>query len=330
MTGLSIDHASIVVPDLEEFTLDFSGLGFASPHYYLAVEKDVKVLVLPFVDGSSLYVYSANSFRYWTLFLLDKLGLFDATIGKLSPSGQRIMTNVIRHQGLVDWCFRVDSFNDLMAKFIESGYVCPEVSPINWQRTDGFQLCSQTMDLKGVSEKMPLIITDKTPLSMRVPAPEYCYHSNGVRGIKSLIVPVHNLRESCALWKILTGTEGDVSSYESDNAHIFHINRMSVVLVEPSLGSDLYEWLMQNGERPFEIVLWVRFGLKSRSFPMTMSHGARIRLEPILTDEEDDVPWDEDEQLADLLPMISSDKTFIGYEVMDSQNKMNFNIPTFL
>lgn len=301
VASLKLDHVTMVVPDLDEVRASFAGLGFTEMTYSFKASPasgGLETLVIPFADGSQLHVVCLKrAWRRGVLYAARRLGLLEWLYKKRPPPVQRLVRAVAAGPGYAEAALQMPALDVLAAAMGARGYESDGTYPAVHYRHDGLDIRYHILSIPGVDPLLPLIISDETPVALRIPAPENCYHVNGVRGIAGYTVPVHNMAEASARWSALTGARGEpIDPPEGTlDAIVFPVGAARVTLVTPLSDDGLFAQILKaRGEKPAEVMFWVRHGLKSRRLPLEMTQGVAMRFEPLPDHMPDPAPWDED------------------------------------
>ena len=152
MIPLTMDHVTIVVPDIEEAQADFCGLGFADTEYALTGEHGIKSLVLPFVDGSSLHLISLPmAWRRFVLKIMRRVGALDRAFPNTVPPLRRMIEGLSFDNGLADYAVRVSAEDGSVQSCwknrmnVDGGY------SITQRRSDGLEVSFKILRSDGIT-----------------------------------------------------------------------------------------------------------------------------------------------------------------------------------
>ena len=239
---MRLDHAVILVRDLERATRDYQELGFGVTPGGEHADGLTKNALIPFRDGSYLELVAfvdsddpRDNAWGWRPFLSAGRGLIDycAASDGLAADARR----------LTDAGFRVNGPD-------EGGRRLPDGSEIRWR--------SASVDQDG--RVLPFLIEDLTPRSSRVPSGAAAQHPNGATGISRLHVTAPDAGEAAETLALLAAE---------------HVAGLSV-----PLGASVLSFVVPDteGSGPSALDLAVGQSGDTGELDPELTHGASIRL----------------------------------------------------
>ncbi|NDJ51918.1 MAG: VOC family protein [Chloroflexi bacterium] len=261
-TSLMIDHAVIVVKDLEEAMVDYTDLGFNVVKGGQHTDGISQNALIGFHDGSYIELYDV--LRWPESPPEDRLK-------------NRFIRNAARGEGLSDFALLTDDMSGLVQEAAHRGLVLHGPTEGGRMRPDGQEL----RWLSAVPEEMPypFLIQDVTENYLRLP--DQLEHPNGANGIAGLIVAVGGLGEAVEPFNLLLDSSPiETRSDLPGSAGLdYTLPGATLTLMMPiGLNSPLHDPLTQRGPSPFQLKLYTddidRVGL----LDLEKTHGARIEM----------------------------------------------------
>jgi catechol 2,3-dioxygenase-like lactoylglutathione lyase family enzyme len=267
--SLTLDHLVILVHDLEQASADYSALGFTVRRGGTHADAATHNALVGFADGSYLEL-----------------------IAFLKPFPQHRWAAAAQtgREGFVDFALLPESVAAAVAAARDRG--------LNYQgpidggrvRPDGERLVWQTGT--PPTPELPFLCGDVTPRGLRVPDGDVRSHANGVRGVASITLAVHDIEASLARYIALLGPEATWH-----NAPIalpalgLHYAELSLgptklVLVSPALPEGqgaplaLRDQLASRGEGLLGVALRSGDTGLGRSLSLTATHSAYFEIYP--------------------------------------------------
>jgi hypothetical protein len=225
---LEIDHITVCGSDLDAMRRAFADVGlktaYGGPHANGVTHMDL----LAFEDGSYLE-------------LIAPMHSLDRSSGMMAGWAELMNGNA----GAGAWAVRCYDIQAEVNRLRAIGLVHgPEAG--SRKRPDGTVLEWQTAILGPgrAGSVLPFLIEDKTPRDLRVPTAEF---SNGLRGVTSVLIGVHDLEASTDIFQRAFEWDSPNVERSSDfGATIAHFPGAPVMLAAP-LQAD--SWLSQRLER---------------------------------------------------------------------------------
>lgn len=261
---LPLDHVVILVTDLEQTLADYTALGFNVQRGGTHADGFTHNALVGFADGSYLELIA---------FLKPKP---DHRWGAWAARG---------HEGFVDFALLPPSVGEVVAR-AQAGGVGYQ-GPFDGGRTrlDGEVLRWQIGT--PPTPDLPFLCGDVTPRALRVREGEVRVHANGVRGIASVTVAVHDLAASLAHYRALLGLGlGDIPGATAVpglglRQAVLPLGPSRLVLVSPGpdreapAAAALQQALRERGEGLIGLALHAP---ADAALPRRQTHGAAIDL----------------------------------------------------
>jgi catechol 2,3-dioxygenase-like lactoylglutathione lyase family enzyme len=157
-------------------------------------------------------------------------------------------------------------------------------------RPDGRELKWQTA--RQATHDLPFLCGDVTPRELRVPPGEAHRHANGVQGVASVAVAVHDIEVSRARYRALLGAEANVGSPVvlaglGIRIAVVAIGESALVLQTPACPAstdetaparELRERLATRGEGPCGLALRTIAASKGLTLDRSRTHGVPLEL----------------------------------------------------
>jgi catechol 2,3-dioxygenase-like lactoylglutathione lyase family enzyme len=271
-----LDHVVIAVADLEKAVAGYRALGFTVVIGGSHPGRTSHNALVAFEDGAYLELIA------WT-----------------APGpGERWYDVHAKHgDGLMDFALlpwdTAQAIAEAKARGLEldgpidGGRVRPDGAQIRWQTAR-----QATFDL-------PFLCGDVTPRGLRVPEGEARKHPNGVVGVKSVTVAVHDLEATLARYAALLGHGADEEAEQAESGIVLPASGVRVafvalegtriVLLSPSPGeagspsrlADILEArLAARGEGPCAMALRAGPGKPARTLDPELSRDSMIDIRP--------------------------------------------------
>ncbi len=191
-----IDHAVIVVSDLNSSIEEFRSAGYTViPGGVFPGAKTHNALI-PFADGSYIELFAAidPSLVAQMKQLVDD-GIFSNAMQDLDQMDQRFMLHLAEGPGVRDFALSATGLNLTNEPSLVSSSGLNLSNPIAMSRISDLGEVEWFVDVPLNDNKMsfPFLITDKTPRSYRVKEVNSTFHPNGATGIASLTVAVSDV-----------------------------------------------------------------------------------------------------------------------------------------
>jgi catechol 2,3-dioxygenase-like lactoylglutathione lyase family enzyme len=173
-----IDHAVILVPDLDAAVEAYARLGFTvvpGGRHNVATHN----ALIAFQDGAYIELIA-----FWEHAPAHRWHRFLALGG-----------------GLVDYCMRTDNLDADVEALRSAGIAMSERQPMSRPRPDGYRLEWSLSLATGTQGITPFLIEDATPREERLPRQDR--HANGVTGISRLTIAVRDLSVATRLSALL-------------------------------------------------------------------------------------------------------------------------------
>lgn len=265
----ALDHVVIAVADLAKAIEDYRALGFTVVPGGRHPGRTSHNALVVFEDGSYLEIIAwaepGPAERWYNVLSKHGEGLMDFA---LLPASVPAAVAAAKARGL--------ALNGL----VNGGRVRPDGRELKWQT--GRQT---TFDL-------PFLCGDVTPRSLRVPEGEVRRHANGVTGVASLSVAVHDLEVSLARYRALLGPDGGGvcvgEPFVLPDAGIrlatVRLGATAIVLAtpsgaaarEPAQAAWLRERLANRGEWPCALALRLAPGSAAVRFDPALTHAVPL------------------------------------------------------
>jgi catechol 2,3-dioxygenase-like lactoylglutathione lyase family enzyme len=261
LTG--VDHLVIAVRDLERAADNYRALGFTVvPGGRHPVGTHNALIAFP--DESYLELiafWEPNpAHRWW---------------GPLQQGG-----------GLVDFCLATDDLQADLRAFRAAGVPMDDPAPLSRVRPDGYELrWMLAIPREGFRGVAPFLIADTTPRTERVPRTHH--HANGVTGLGTLVVAVHDPARVAGWYGTVLGRPPrPLIRDDLDAAGLaVAVGAHTLAFLAPrSAASPLAAWLAARGPAPWEATL------KTTSAPRGPLDPARTEGARLALTEEERVP----------------------------------------
>jgi catechol 2,3-dioxygenase-like lactoylglutathione lyase family enzyme len=266
-----LDHVVIAVADLARAVEDYRALGFTVAIGGKHPGRTSHNALVVFDDGAYLELIAweapGPAERWYNEHAKHGDGYMDFA---LLPEDTAAAIAAARSRGLA------------MDGPIDGGRARPDGQQVQWQT--GRQ---KTFDL-------PFLCGDVTPRDLRVPTGEIRRHANGVRGVATLAVAVHDLEASVTRYRALLGIgeTGEAMPVALPVLGLriatFRLATTAIVLMTPSgtpaSGGEsaftraLSERLGARGEGPCAMALRTAAGHEARTLDLGLAHDAAIEL----------------------------------------------------
>lgn len=185
-------------------------------------------------------------------------------------------------EGLVDFAVLSPDVAAEAAALVERGATVTGPSDGGRVRPDGQRVAWRTVRIEGGETRLPFVIDDQTPRSLRVPDDSATEHPGGFTGVASLAIAVTDLERAKRDFALLFGETGEAIEPTVPGARTawrFDLGGHAVELVEPDQEpSALRDHVKARGEGPVEIVLRAPGGGDGRYLPFDTTNGVRIRV----------------------------------------------------
>lgn len=244
-----IDHIVILVHDLVQAQVDYSGLGFTVVPGGEHTGGATHNALVAFADGSYLELIAF----------------------KRDEPGHRWWERREQGGGLVDFALWPGDITGDIAAANERGAGYEGPVPGGRLRPDGVQVDWQ-LGLPP-SADLPFMCYDVTPREHRVPSGAATQHANGALGVGCVTVAARDLGESVARYGALLGNPPHGGQ---DSTPMFHVGSAGIELVAPDFSSDVEEYLEERGDGPFALELLTRVA-HTPSPRLEQTHGVRLR-----------------------------------------------------
>ncbi len=255
--SFSLDHVVVAVADLDRAIADWRRLGFNVLEGGEHPGRGSKNALVVFADGSYFELIAFGQptpdFRWWRV--LDEAG-----------------------PGLVDFALLPADIEADVAAARERGLDIDPPVPGSRNRPDGAFLEWKTARSPG--SDVPFLCGDVTDRSLRVPEGDARVHSNGARGVASIVVAVADLESSLGRWAAFLGTPPAISvALPGLGLRIAHlaIGATTVTLASSAgvgpAGAAVAAHLEARGEGPYSVGL---LGPTSVRLDPARTHGAPL------------------------------------------------------
>jgi catechol 2,3-dioxygenase-like lactoylglutathione lyase family enzyme len=265
--SLTLDHLVVLVRDLEQTIADYTALGFNVQRGGTHADGATHNALIGFADGS-----------YVELIAFLKA----APAHRWSPAHQS------GAEGFVDYALLPSSVGEVVASARSHGVDYQGPFDGGRVRPDGERLVWQIGT--PPSPDLPFLCGDITPRALRVREGEVRTHANGVRGVASVTLVVHELAVSLARYRALLGPQ---ASSGSDIVALpglgvqqatLRLGGTALVLVSPqpdrtdAAAARLRGLLTRRGEGLLGAALSTTRPTGLGELPLALTHGARFEL----------------------------------------------------
>jgi hypothetical protein len=257
----SIDHVVIAVRDLATASADYAQSGFTVTPGGEHTGGATHNALISFADGA-----------YFELIAFKNPD---------QPQDHRWWSLLAQGEGLVDFALLS---TDLVQEATRLNAAGLDADPRDGgrQRPDGRRIAWRSFTLQTTpATRLPFVIEDVTPRNLRVPDGDATIHPNGITGVAGVVVLVADLPASAPAFAALLADGGQDSSSSVEGAAAsrrFPLGAQWIELVQPEPGTELAHHLAARGEGPYDVRL--RGTGAASTFPISATHGARIRVEP--------------------------------------------------
>jgi len=271
-----LDHVVIAVTDLDKAVEDYRTLGFTVVIGGRHPGRTSHNALVAFADGSYLELIAwtapGPAERWYNVHAKHGDGLMDFAL--LPEDTARAIAEAKAH-GLA------------LNGPLDGGRVRPDGQQVKWQT--GRQA---TFDL-------PFLCGDVTPRALRVPEGEARKHANGVVGVKTVTVAVHDMDATLARYAALLGHGAEDGVAESEPGVVLPasgvriafiaLEAARIVLLSPlpeatasssRLAEILKERLAARGEGPCAMALRAGPGMPARSLDAELTRDPMIDIRP--------------------------------------------------
>lgn len=263
----ALDHVVIAVADLAQAIADYRALGFTVVPGGRHPGRTSHNALVVFADGSYLEIIA------W-----PEPGPAERWFNVLAKHGEGLMDFALLPRSVPEAIAKAKARGLSLDGPIDGGRVRPDGRELKWQT--GRQA---TFDL-------PFLCGDLTPRELRVPEGEVRRHANGVIGVESLSVAVHDLEASLARYRALLGPDGDgvgapfVLGGTGLRLAAVRLGGTTIVLNspsgeagrEPAPAAFLRERLANRGERPCALSLRLAPGGAGVQFDPALTHAVPL------------------------------------------------------
>lgn len=258
--SLALDHVVIAVGDLAATVEDYRRLGFTVQIGGDHPGRTSHNALVVFEDGSYLELIAWRS---------------------PSPGERWYVLHQARGDGFVDFALLPDNIEARVASAKQRGL--PLNGPLDGGRVrpDGVRLAWQTA--RQTTFDLPFLCGDVTPRELRVPLGDCRRHANGVTGIASVAVGVHDVATSTARYRALLGRPDPVPAAGARTAEIQLVEcavRLEAMSEAGEGGGDTGGDLAARGEGVRSITLRTRPGSQPGLLDTRLAHGALLLREP--------------------------------------------------
>jgi hypothetical protein len=206
MNSLTLDHAILVVSDLQVATRQFTQLGFSVIAGGVHEGGLTHNALIPFPDGTYLQLLSTTRrSTLKTLGLLRRLRLLGIYTSNETAIDRRLIEDIASGVGLNDYALLSADLEREITNIKQRKVKFSDPIPGGRLRPDGKETTWRTA--VPLSLDLPFLIEDITPREVRVPAVENDYHPNSLVGIKGVTVVVTDLVESMTHYRALLDAE---------------------------------------------------------------------------------------------------------------------------
>lgn len=265
--SLTLDHLVVLVRDLEQTIADYTVLGFTVQRGGTHADGATHNALIGFADGSYVELIA---------FL------------KAAPAHRWAAAHQSGAEGFVDYALLPASVGEVVASAREHGVDYQGPFDGGRVRPDGEQLVWQIGT--PPSPDLPFLCGDITPRALRVREGEVREHANGVRGVASVTLVVHELAVSLERYRALLGAQ---ASAGSDIVALpglgvqqatLRLGGTALVLVSPqpdrtdAAAARLRGLLTRRGEGLLGAALATTRPTGLGELPLALTHGARFEL----------------------------------------------------
>ena len=265
---LTLDHIVIAVNDLDRAVADYTALGFNVLRGGAHPGRTTHNALVVFGDGSYFELIAwtapAPQERWWHWLQRQGEGLVDFA---LVPADTAATVADAASRGLA------------LEGPLDGGRVRPDGQRLRWQTA------------RPSSTDLPFLCGDISPRALRVPEGDARIHPNGVEGVASLSIAVHDIDASLARYRALLGESGasavgPAATLPDGSARValIALGSSTLLLVSPRLheggASDiLARRLAAYGDGPFGVFLRSARAGGRDGFDARLTHGAPLRTE---------------------------------------------------
>lgn len=255
-----IDHAVIVVRDLQAAMRDYSTLGFTVLPGGTHADGATHNALITFADGSYLELLAFTAPE--------------------QPQDHPWWPRLAEGEGLEDFALLSDN---LPADSDRWRAVNPDVtSPVvgGRARPDGQHLRWRTTRLPpgGGDSALPFVIEDVTPRGLRVPGGDATQHVQPVTGIAGVIVAVRSVEAHLGEYMALL--DASAAFLPSGDARL-NLGEQWIMLATAASNPAIDDYLMRHGEGPFALHLARVDDAPNRTptlLDQQLAHGARLEV----------------------------------------------------
>ncbi|PWR71662.1 VOC family protein [Methanospirillum lacunae] len=229
-----IDHAVVVVDDLNKSIDEFRNAGYSVTSGGEFPGADTHNALIPFADGSYIELFAPMDLSLsYQMKQLIASGEFDKAMNDLNPLDKRFMLHLAEGPGLRDFALSAPGINltDESTSATLSGLNFS--SPVAMSRTGARGNVSYHVIVSEFENQMafPFLITDDTPRSYRVQEVNASYHPNGATGIGSISVAAADPSSVLPFYdSLLSG----VSKNQTQNETVYALNGSSLSILQNS------------------------------------------------------------------------------------------------
>ncbi len=267
--SLTLDHLVVLVRDLELAIADYGALGFTVQRGGTHADGATHNALVGFADGGYLELIA---------FL------------KPAPQHRWAKADLSGREGFVDFALLPDSVGAVVEAARARGLAYDGPLPGGRLRPDGERLAWEI----GVppTPDLPFLCGDLTPRALRVREGDVRLHPNGVTGVASVTLVVHDLEASLARYRALLSPEASAGADPHPLPGVgirfaaLQLGRAMLLLVSPladdadSSAVPLRSLLARRGEGLLGVALHGTLGSGVRSLPLAQTHGARFEIHP--------------------------------------------------
>ena len=266
-----LDHLVVIVDDLAAASRDYKKLGFTVQSGGEHSDGLSQNALIIFSDGTyiELFTIKDRSRQRW-MRRLRRLRLLRLVLSRQPPNRRRFMQSAARGEGLADFALRVTGDVHAAADAARAGgWDVTQPAPGGRARPDGVMLAWRLIIPRR--RDVPFFIADDTSRNLRVPTGDHSQHANGVVGIQSLIVAVHDLTAVQARYAALLGPPAD--------DHIFTVGA-TLQLASPTTDEIVTRHLRQRGPGPCAATLATVDVARSHRLDPQLTHNVLLTLAP--------------------------------------------------
>jgi catechol 2,3-dioxygenase-like lactoylglutathione lyase family enzyme len=254
-----IDHMVIVVRDLDAAVTDYGRLGFTVVRGGRHPSMGTHNALIAFSDGAYFELIAfippvADTPIWW--------------YSALATGG-----------GLVDFCVQTTDLDADAEAFRKAGAAIAKSFRMGRERPDGYKLSWVLATAEGADRGVaPFFINDDTPRDERVPRERT--HPNGVIGVRTLAIAVHDLDAAQKLYSSVLGNPGErVDRTDVGGAGVrFMMGPHELQFLAPTNpAGEVARRLNSLGPSSFEVTLKTT-GDRRGLLDSVAAHGARIVL----------------------------------------------------